>query len=418
MHIFYDKLKKSYVDKRYMRILIISDLSPPVVFGGIENYIINLSKNLIKRGHEVHWLTSKLPNTQYEEDFEGIKIHRTYIPFSDHYLFPGRQLFFLTSLIKGVRLAQEMDVIHVNTLVPGFLGWIIAKYSGKPSLLFCHEFYGNLWHSFGQNTFEKIAYPFFEKLTALGAYDIFACPSTYSKNSLMRYGVAEEKIEVIPHGVDFSYMDKSKNYRKEFNLENNLTFGYLGRLDQRGTGQGKNLKGLLEATQYAIKELPDAKLVLGGSGFNGLRLQIKKLGIEDNVIYLGEIPRNGTTSFMDACDAVVCPALSDGFCFLLAEASSCGVPVIGTNLGSHAERIQNDINGILVNSNSQSIADGIIKVLKNAELADTFGKNGIDITKGLDWEKSTQKHLEIYQRIVNKHIIYNENEQEINQSQR
>lgn len=382
-----------------MRILIVSDLGPPVVMGGIENYIINLSKGLIEREHEVHWLTSKLPNTKSEEEYEGIHIHRVYIPFSRNYLFPGRQLFFLTSLIKGIRLARKMDVVLVNTLVPGFLGWLIAKYTGKPSVLFCHEFYGNLWHSFGQNIFEKIAYPLFEKFTANGRYDAFACPSEYSKKSLMRYGVTEEKITVIPHGVDIPNEIPSKDYRKEFNLENNLVFGYLGRLNQRGTGQGKNLKGLLEATKHVIKELPNSKLVLGGSGFNELQPHIKKLGVEDNVVYLGRIPNDETPNFMKMCDVVVCPALSDGFCFLLAEASACSIPVVGTNCGVHPERIEHGVNGILTKADSQSIANAIVKVLKNKGLGSRFSENDIKLANH-DWSNSVEKHLEIFQKLA------------------
>lgn len=377
-----------------MKILIVSDLAPPVV-GGIENYIINLSKGFIKRGHEVHWLTSRLPGTKTEEDYNGIKIHRVYIPFSKHYTFPGRQFFPFTSLIKGIKLARNMDVIHINTLVPGVLGWLIAKYSGKPSILFCHEFYGKLWNFLGQNIFEKIAYPIFEKIIALGCYDMFVCPSKYSKKTIMKYGVPEKKIKVILHGI--SLLKKSRrNYRKFFSLENNLVVGYLGRLSQKGTGQAKNIKGLLEAFKYVIKEVPDAKLVFGGSGFEDLKPYLK--GVENSVISLGRIPDNEVKNFMEMCDIIVCPALSDGFCFLLAEASSCGVPILATNSGSHPERISN--NGVLVDTDSRSIAKGIIELLKNEDIRKKIGDNGLIVTKKLKWKDSVKMHLEIYRSIL------------------
>ena len=388
-----------------MKILMVSDLAPPVVMGGVENYIINLSKSLIKQGHEIHWITSKLPNTKSEEDYEGIKIHRVPIPFSNHYTFPGRQLFFLTSLIKGIKLAKTMDIINVNTLVPGFLGWFIAKYSGKPSILFCHEFYGKLWQKVGQSLFEKYVYPLFEKLTSISPYDWFACPSNYSKQSLINYGVPDNKITVIYHGIDnnlFNANNNPINYKTKYGLKTNPTFGYLGRLSTKGTGQAKNLIALLEATKYVVDEIPNAKLVLGGSGFEYLKRSINHLNLQNNVIYVGRVPKKEGPSFLKACDVIVCPALSDGFCFLLAEASACGIAVIGTNRGSHKERIQNNKNGILTNSDPRSIADSIIKILKNAKLADKLGKNGIDVTKNLDWKRSAKKHLEIYQNLIAK----------------
>ena len=381
---------------------MVSDLSPPVVVGGIENYILNLSKKLIEQGHEVHWLTSKLPDTKSEEVYEGIKIHRVNIPFSDYYSFPGRQLFSITSLIKGIKLARSMDVIHVNTLVPGFLGWVIAKYSGKPSILFCHEFYGPLWNKIGQNILEKYFYPVLERLSALSPYDWYACPSEYSRQNLIKYGVPNDKITVIKHGIDHDTIspDKNtKNYRETYHITG-PTFGYLGRLGIKGTGQAKNVLGLLEAAKYVIQEMPEAKLILGGKGFSDLKKYIEDLGIEGNTIYIENIAREDTSSFLKTCDVVVCPALSDGFCFLLAETSATGVPVIGTNLGSHPERIHD--NGMLVNSNPKDIADSILRILRNPEMGKEFGKNGIKFTNDLNWEDSSKEHLKIYERLTHK----------------
>ncbi|MBI2547526.1 MAG: glycosyltransferase family 4 protein [Candidatus Aenigmarchaeota archaeon] len=378
-----------------MRILIISDLAPPVVMGGIENYIINLSKGLIKKGNEIHWLTSKLPNTKSEEDYEGIKIHRVYIPFSRSYMFPGRQMFFLTSLIKGVELAKKVDIVLVNTLVPGFIGWLIAKLAGKPSVLFCHEFYGGLWRSLGQNLFEKISYPAFEKFTAMGLYDAFLCPSEYSKKTLMKYGVKENKIQVIPHGTEFSETAGKIDYRKEFKLENYFLIGYIGRLGQKGTGQAKNIKGLLEAVKYVIEKLPNSKLFLAGTKFDELEPYIEELGLVENVVYAGKIPDEEKYNFLTACDVVVCPAISDGFCFLLAEAIAAGVKVVGTNCGSHPERIENYADGILTQPDSRSLADGIVKVLGNKT------KSHIKVNrKPQTWSDSVNKHLELFEKLV------------------
>ncbi len=385
-----------------MKILMISDLSPPVVMGGIETYVVSLSKELIKQGHEVHWLTSKLPGTKSEETYEGINVYRVSIPFSNHYQFPGRQLFSISSLIKGIKLAKEIDVVHVNTLVPGFLGWIIAKYSGKPSVLFCHEFYDSLWNKIGQNFLEKYGYPIFEKLSSKAPYDWYACPSEYSKQTLVRNGVPENKITVIKHGIDHqSFSNFKRDYREIYSIEG-PTFGYLGRLSTKGTGQAKNILGLLEASKYVFEKIPNAKLILGGKGFDNLKSHIQKLGIENNVIHIENIPKDETSSFLKACDVVVCPALSDGFCFLLAESSASGIPIVATNLGSHNERIIQNENGLLTEPTPEKIADGIITILDDKNLGNTFGRNGINVTDDLSWEESAKNHLDMYQKLIHK----------------
>lgn len=384
-----------------MKVLIISDLAPPVM-GGIESYVINLSKGLIKKGHEVHWLTSKLPNTSSYGKFEGIHMHRVSIPFSKQYMFPGRQFFPFFALVKGVKLARKMDVVHVNTLASGFLGWLVAKLAKKPSLLFCHEFYGKLWRKVGRNPFEKYVYPLFETAISLSPYDHYAFPSKYSKKTFGR-SLTPYKSTIIPHGIDIK-KSNSNYFRKKYKLGDNPVFGYLGRLSIKGTGQAKNLLTLLEAVKHVTKELPDAKLIFGGAGHEDLLPHIEKLGVKNNVIFLGKVPYDKTSEFFSSCDVVVCPSLSDGFCFLLAEASAHSVPVIGTNLGSHPERIKHNKNGLLVNADSKSIASGIVKVLTNKQLADRLGNNGVSLSKNLDWEQSVRKHLEIYQKLVANHM--------------
>jgi glycosyltransferase involved in cell wall biosynthesis len=102
------------------------------------------------------------------------------------------------------------------------------------------------------------------------------------------------------------------------------------------------------------------------------------------------------------CDVVVCPAVSDGFCFMLAEASACGKPVVATKAGSHPERIINNKTGILTSVSPQSLAEGIIKILENPKLAKRFGQNGAKLAKKFTWEESVRKHLEIYEMLVKK----------------
>ncbi len=381
-----------------MKIMIISDLAPPV-WGGAENYVLNLGSRLVKEGHDVHWLTAKIPNTTNSETLDGINIHRVPIFYPNRYLFPGRQSFFATSVIPAIKIAKKMDIVQSNSLVAGFSGWFISKYAGKPSLLFCHELYGPLWKNVGQNFVEKNLYPLFEKSMARAPYDWFACPSEYSKQSLINQGTPSNKITVIPHGIDFK-SPNSKDYRKEFNLTDNFTVGYLGRLNIKKTTQAKNIKSLLKTISISAKQIPNLRLVLGGSGFEDLIPLIHDLQIQENVIYLGKIPHDETQNFYKACDVVICPALSDGFCFLLAEASACGVPTIGTNLGSHPERIITNNTGLLSSSDPESFSQNLIKLYNNKSLREEFGKNSIDYSKQFTWEKSVNAHLEIYNKLI------------------
>ena len=179
-----------------MKIMVISDLAPPYMGGG-ESYVIQLGTYLTNQGHEVHWLTSRIPNTEEYDNYEGINIHRIPIFFSKKFLFPGRQTFPFVALIKKLDFVKDIDVVQTNTLISGYSGWRIARKYNKPSLLFCHEFFGELWGRVGQNVFEKKIYPKIEKRIAASPYDWFACPSEYSKSTLISAGAPEDKITVM-----------------------------------------------------------------------------------------------------------------------------------------------------------------------------------------------------------------------------
>lgn len=391
-----------------MKILIGSDVAPPYIRGG-EEYVINLGKTLVKMGHEVHWITSKLPDTKDEENYEGITIHRIPIPFKKRFHFPGRQFFFATSILPGIRLARKMDVVQMNTLVAAPFGWFIPKFARKPSVMFAHEIFGDLWKKFGQNAFEKLIYPYMEKRMAKAPYDHYVCPSNYSKKTLTKYGANPRKITVIPHGLDFERYNPKKdkiNFRKKFSLQGYKLFGYAGRLHIKKTGQSKNIVSLLKALPHVIKSVPNAKLVLLGIGYEELEPIVKKMNIQDSVVWFGDkISRDFSFNphFYKMCDAIACPALSEGFDFMLANASACGTPIIATDCGAHPDRVINGKNGLLTGTNPTQIADGIVKVLSNESLAKRFGKEGAKYAKKFTWKKSAEAHLKVYEEVIRKH---------------
>ncbi len=385
-----------------MKIFISSDLAPPYIGGG-ETYTIKLATGLVKEGHEVHWLTSRIPDTFSEEVLDGVKIHRVPILFKNHYVFPGRQSFAMTSLIKGIKLARQCDVVQINTLVPGISGWLIAKYAGKPSLLFCHEFFNNLWRTIGQNSFEKYVYPVIENLMCKAPYDWFVCPSEYSKTTIMANGIPDDKITVILHGIDEKIFNNNNgNHKKPLNLEGSPTFGYFGRLRVKRTAQSKNLLTLLKAAALVIKQMPSAKLVLAGMGYEELVPYVKEMGLESNVVYVGKLEYENIPNFLKACDVVVCPALTDGFCFLLGEAGACGVATVATNLGAHKERIEERKTGLLAENTPLDISEKIISLLNDRPLRESLGQNASEKFKGFTWKKSVRKHLEVYENVIRK----------------
>ncbi|MDQ6862667.1 MAG: glycosyltransferase family 4 protein [Thermoproteota archaeon] len=386
-----------------MKILFVTDVAPPLLGGG-ETYVTQLGTQLTKLGHEIHWLTARMPNTEEYEFFHGIHVHRIPILFKNKFYFPGRQTFPLMLALQKLDFVHEMDVIQTNTLVAGYSGWRLAKKYNKPSLLFCHEFFGELWNKVGNNFLERKVYPKIEMRIARSPYDWFACPSEYSKSTMTKAGSPENKITVIPHGIDhnlFNQQADGKYFRKQFGLEDSQLFGYVGRLRIKSTTQSKNLVTLLKAARIVRDQVPTSRLVLAGAGYEEeMKPIVDKMGLDRYVIYIGNIPYLKNPEFIRMCDVIVCPAVADGFCFLLAEASACGRPVIATNVGAHKERVVHGKTGYLVGITAEEIAKYIVQTLSDKNNIKNLGDEASRNAAGLSWEQSAAKHIDVYEMLT------------------
>ena len=88
-----------------MKILFVTDYYYPHA-GGVEEMIKNIAEGLVKRGHEVHILTWKIPGTENDEIVNGVKIHR--------YLATSRY-GFLVLMFSKILFLRRFDIVHTTT---------------------------------------------------------------------------------------------------------------------------------------------------------------------------------------------------------------------------------------------------------------------------------------------------------------
>jgi len=84
---------------------------------------------------------------------------------------------------------------------------------------------------------------------------------------------------------------------------------------------------------------------------------------------------------------------------VLLEAMACGTPVIARDIPGVNEIVKNDYNGFLFKKDSE--LKGLIeKILENENLRKKFVKNGLKTVKNFTWEKTAEKVLRIYERVI------------------
>jgi glycosyltransferase involved in cell wall biosynthesis len=159
--------------------------------------------------------------------------------------------------------------------------------------------------------------------------DVILAPSEYVADCLIEHGVPDERILLVPYGVDAERF--APLVRREDNLFRVLFVG--------SSAIRKGLPYLLKA--WAELDLPDSELVVAGGTDLGDRR-----GLNGRCRFLGQVPSAGVADWYSQSDVFVLPSLAEGSALVTYEAMAAGLPVVTTpNAGSVLE---DGVHGFLV----------------------------------------------------------------------
>ncbi|MEM2915153.1 MAG: glycosyltransferase family 4 protein, partial [Candidatus Bathyarchaeia archaeon] len=133
-----------------------------------------------------------------------------------------------------------------------------------------------------------------------------------------------------------------------------------------------------------------------------LRNMVKELGLEDHVIFTGQIPRSDLNQAYAACDVVVLPSIQEGFGLAITEGMAFGKPVIGSAIGGIMMQVWPGSNGYLVEpGNVTQLADAIVKVLSDDSLKARLGRKGREIyMKNYSLERGVKDNIDVYEELL------------------
>lgn len=142
----------------------------------------------------------------------------------------------------------------------------------------------------------------------------------------------------------------------------------------------KDFESLLFSFPQVLSAFPSAKLVIvgrKGEGYRILRHTVRKLKIENNVIFKGSVSDCELIELHNKCDIFVLPSLHEGFPTVCAEAQACGKAVISTDVSSIPEVIVDHETGLLVRPRDpRALAAAINTLLSNSVLRKKMGEAG------------------------------------------
>ncbi|MFH1070345.1 MAG: glycosyltransferase family 4 protein [Candidatus Glassbacteria bacterium] len=226
---------------------------------------------------------------------------------------------------------------------------------------------------------------------AFTAADLCVVTSAWQKEAVVSdYGIAPEKIKVIPNYVVTGIFKPDPGIEKKFDLV------FIGRGDSQ-----KNLPNLLEALNILKSRDRRYSLRLVGacSEREDLRREAQAKGLD--VAFSGNVPNFQLPAVLNEARAFILPSFYEGHPKTLLEAMSCGLPCIGAEAPGIREEIRHESNGWLCRTDPAGLATAIETVLGNETLGKTLGENARKhAVENYDIDRIVELELEALREVV------------------
>jgi len=331
-----------------MKILqVVPYFLPAYAFGGPVKVAYQVSRELVRRGHEVVVYTSDAKDfgsrlrIDSDNDVDGIRVR--YFRNLALTLVKKFKLFITSQLVSHAKEeVKKFDVIHLHEYRT-FQNIVVAHYAKKYGVPYVLQAHGSLPRIMDKQRLKWIYDVFFGYRLLRDASKVIAL-SRVEAEQYMAMGVPDEKIEIIPNGIDLSeYANLPSRgcFKKKFNIdEDKKIILYLGRIHKT-----KGIDFLIKTYARLIKDLKfkDGLLVVAGpdDGYLGeAKSLVSALGVSDRVSFTGLLAEHEKASAFVDFSFVVSPERLNVFLLVPLEAAACGKPVIvsNTNYISHMIR--------------------------------------------------------------------------------
>jgi glycosyltransferase involved in cell wall biosynthesis len=137
----------------------------------------------------------------------------------------------------------------------------------------------------------------------------------------------------------------------------------------------KNIDGLADAWRIAAPSLPDARLVLVGSGSRANVVEALVDELPHQTAWHRRLAAPEVARALDEATVLVLPSRSEGLGRVIIEALCRGRPVIGSRVGGIANLLEDGVNGVLVEpGESAPLADALVRVLSDRALVERLAQ--------------------------------------------
>ena len=388
-----------------MKILMLTWEYPPRIVGGIARVVHDLSKRLIKDGHEVTVVTYRdsADVPEYEND-KGVNVYRVdnYMIHPNNFIDWIMQLNFnlVSKATEIINKEGGFDVIHAHDWLVTYAAKTLKNAYDIPIVATIHATEAGRNSGIHDETQRYINDT--EWLLTYEATEVIV-NSNYMKNEIQRlFGLPFEKINVIPNGINlsnFTGIERDYDFRRQYAMDYEIIILYVGRLLYE-----KGIQHLIAAMPKILSNYHDAKLIIAGRGgmMDELKAEARNLGLGNKIYFTGYLDSKQVQKMYKCADVAVFPSTYEPFGIVALEAMLAGVPTVVSDVGGLNEIINHGVDGMKsYTGNPNSIADSVTALLKDHQLAANVSKKAKQkVKEQFNWEKIAQDTHFTYEKAI------------------
>ena len=355
------------------------------ILGGIENYMLNLTRELTKLGHEC--IVYCESDHSEVEMLDGVKVIYHPGPKSNLLCKPWCGLKATLRTVFGMR---GVSFIHYNAWPPSLWCWIPRMF-GIPS---CMEGHGLEWQRSKYSPKAQKIMKFMESITAKMNHHLIMCSEGQVAYFREMYG---KDSVCIPGAVTLPDLNKPNDSEvlERFNLIKKKYFLFMGRLVQ-----DKNPDYLINA--FIQAKTSDYKLVIAGSNdaMPDYVARLHQLGAgHEDVVFTGAVYAEDKSKLLQNAYCFCLPSTIEGLSIVMMEAASYHLPVIASDIDANREFLGDDAVYVLPENQSDLENALAYAITHPKEMDDQQKDNYQKILDKYTWDKVAIKYVEYLKSI-------------------
>ena len=353
--------------------------------GGAETFLMKIYRNLDKSKYQMDFCVSSKEEGYYDKEIRKMN-------GNIYYSTPKSKgpIKSFNSIYKIVKKNEYKYVLRVSQNSIASIELLAAKLAGAKVLAFRSSNSKTM-----KGGYEDLIHFMFKPLLKIIS-NVKIAPSNYAAKFM--FGNSK-KINILKNGIplnNFIYDNEAKNnIKNELGIsEDTFVVGHIGRFNAQ-----KNHKKIIEIFNEIIKNKPNSKLVLIGKGEleSEVKKQVKQLGIEEKVLFLGI--RNDVNKILSIFDVFLFPSFYEGMPNTVIEAQANGVPCVISNTITEEVKICDNVYMLDLENDNKNWCKKCLTSISRY----TDNKNAVKLQKnGYDIKDVTDYFIKIiYERSIN-----------------